>query len=211
MSEPEESIYRNANKVQVKNTGENDCPAYGILRIIDSDRAAGKTYLEVSRPDGTYRQTYLICGPQAIAAGKYGVAYFATQSPVWALWDSTTDTPAVGNVFGPKNDTFKLFSAGYGFRVVGTSETTPFRRVLVLQEPPACIYGKLNADLAFEATAAVQVQRFKSSTDHPDSGMTVTAEDGLLTTGLALPADSNVVLTLIGGKWIVTSSRECPA
>ena len=201
-------LYELATPVPIKNTGANDCPAFGILRITDSDRNEGKEYLEVDRPDSTYRHTYIIAGPQGVKAGKYGAGYFAFNSPVWALWDSGATTPAVGDVFGPMLNSFKLNSDGYGFRVVGQNEEEPFRRVLVLQQPPPVIYGTLDSTLDYQGSQTVSVKRFVSGSSQPDSSLNVTAHDGFLESGKSLGV-VDVELALNGGRWVVVQTRGC--
>ena len=210
------AMYHPAHRIQVKNTGEHDCPAYGILRIVDGDDNDRRSYIEVDRPDDTYRHTYLIAGPKPIKAGKNGVAYFATQSPVWALWNSSSATPAVGMVFGPRLDAFDLTAHAYGFQVVGDHDsaadsiTEPFRRVLVLQQPPAAIYGTLDADLVYQSTAAVSVRTFEDATTFTDTSMNVTAYDALLTTSKKIASGTYVKLERLAGKWAMTGARTCP-
>jgi hypothetical protein len=204
-------LYELATPVPIKNTGANDCPAFGVLRITDSDRNEGKEYLEVNRPDGTYRHTYIIAGPQGVKAGKYGVGYFAFNSPVWALWDEGATTPAVGDVFGPMLNSFRLNSDGYGFRIIGQSETSPFRRVLVLQQPPDGLHGTLDGTLSYQGSQTVSVRRFVSGSSQPDTSMNVTAHDGYLTSGQSLSNNQGVDLELRGGRWVVTQTRGCPS
>jgi hypothetical protein len=218
VSGPQDSqtIYHDAHKIQVKNVGETDCPAYGILRISGGDDNGRRSYIEVERPDDTYRHTYLVAGPKPIAAGKPGVAYFATHSPVWALWNSSSATPAVGMVFGPRVDAFDLTAHAYGFQVVGDHDsaadptTEPFRRVLVLQQPPAAIYGTLDADLVYQSTAAVSVRTFEDATTFTDTAMNVTAYDALLSTSKKISSGTYVKLERLAGKWAVTGARLCP-
>lgn len=206
-----DGLYSRASRLSIKNEGGSDCPGFGILRITGSTREKGKTYITVDRPDSTYRHTYIIAGPQGVKAGKYGVGYFAFNSPVWALWDSGATTPAVGDVFGPMLDSFKLNSDGYGFRVVGQNETSPFRRVLVLQQPPDGLHGTLDGTLSYQGSQTVSVRRFVSGSSQPDTSMNVTAYDGYLESGQSLSNSQGVDLELRGGRWVITQTRGCPS
>lgn len=212
--EDDPSIYHPSGRVQVHNVGSNDIPAYGIVYMTDagSDYIEGKTYLKVDRPDGTYRQTYLVCGPRAIKAGKKGTCYFGINHPVWALWDSGSSDPAIGDFFIPIPDSFKLTAKGYGFRVVGKSETTPARRVLVLQEPPQSIVVTLDGDLESDSTATASVRLFAGGGSYPDSSFNVTAYGDFVPSGKKLAASSSnpVKLSLLGGKWVADTSKVCP-
>mgnify|MGYP003648292517 CR=1 FL=1 len=199
--------------IPVLNEGANDCPAFGILRIsADSVFNDGKTQLKVSRPDTTYRGLYMIAGPQGIKAGKSGLAYFGLHRPIWALWDSGATTPAIGSVFGPMLDAFTLYSDSYGFTVVGKSETSPFRRVLVQQHRVTGIVvqiGSGGGGLAYQGSNTAKVLRFVSGSSQPDTTMTVTVYDGFLETGWKLVPDQVCDAELRGGRWVVTQSRGC--
>tara|TARA_R110000868_G_scaffold113676_1_gene304898 strand:- start:814 stop:1449 length:636 start_codon:yes stop_codon:yes gene_type:complete len=201
--------------IPVLNEGGTDCPAFGILRIsADSVFNDGKTQLKVSRPDTTYRGLYMIAGPQGIKAGKSGLAYFGLHKPIWALWDSGATTPAIGSVFGPMVDAFTLYSDSYGFTVVGKSETTPFRRVLVQQHRVTGIIveiGTGGGGLAYQGSNTAKVLRFVSGSSQPDTTMTVTVYDGFLDSGESLTSGTVCDAQLRGGRWVITQTRGCPA
>lgn len=204
-----------ATPIPVYNEGATDCPAFGILRIsADSEFNDGTSQLRVSRPDTTYRGLYMVAGRQGIKASKSGIAYFATEHPVWALWDSGATTPAIGSVFGPMLDAFTLNSDGYGFTVVGRSETTPFRRVLVQQHRVTGIIveiGTGGGGLAYQGSNTAKVLRFVSGSSQPDTTMTVTVYDCFMESGDTLAAGTVCDAELRGGRWVVTQTRGCPA
>lgn len=199
--------------IPVLNEGGTDCPAFGILRIsADSVFNAGISQLKVSRPDSTYRGLYMIAGRQGIKAGKSGIAYFALNSPAWALWDSGATTPAIGSVFGPMLDAFTLNSDGYGFTVVGKSETTPFSRVLVQQHRVTGLVvqiGSGGGGLVYQGSNVAKVLRFVSGSSQPDSLMTVTVHDCYLESGWKLVPDQVCDAVLRGGRWVIPQSRGC--
>lgn len=202
-------MYHVADQIAIKNDGANDCPAYGILRITGRDFSEGRTYLKCDRPDGTYRHTYIVNGPQELKAGKYGVGYFGFNSPVWAAFDAGT-TPSAGDVYGPVLDSFELTNNRYGFRALGSEESDPFDRIIVIQQPPACIMATLDASLSAGSNVAASVQSFTNGAT-ADTSMNVTAYGEFLATGESLDSSTLVELTLNGGQWIVTQSQGCPA
>lgn len=200
-------IYHPAGRIQVRNDSGQTIPAFGIMRITGSEVVERASRFIVSRPDGTYRQTYLVNGPRAIESGRNGTGYFATQSPVWALWDSGSDTPAVGDMLAPIKDSFKLTNYGYGFRVVGKNETSPFRIVMVLQEPPQGLYVQLNEDLAYQDSATAKVLLFEGMGTTTDSVMTVEVYDGLLESAQKVVSGAKMDVVLRGGKWLGTAAK----
>jgi hypothetical protein len=200
--------------ISVYNEGGTDVPGYGIVRISgNSVFASGKSQLRVSRPDTTYRGLYMIAGRQGIKASKSGIAYFALNSPAWALWDSGATTPAIGSVFGPMVDAFTLNSDGYGFTVVGKSETSPFRRVLVQQHRVTGLIveiGTGGGGLSYQGSNTAKVLRFVSGSSQPDSSMTVTVYDCFMSSGESLASGTVCDAELRGGRWVVTQTRGCP-
>lgn len=208
-----QSIYYK-DPIPVYNEGGTDCPAFGILRIsANSVFNDGKTQLYVSRPDTTYRGLYMVAGPQGIKSGKSGVAYFGLDKPIWALWDSGATTPAIGSVFGPMVDAFTLYSDSYGFTVVGRSETTPFRRVLVQQHRVTGLIveiGTGGGGLSYQGSNTAKVLRFVSGSSQPDSSMTVTVYDCFMESGQSLASGTVCDAELRGGRWVVTQTRGCP-
>lgn len=204
------AIIETTDFISVKNAGSNDCPGYGIMRVTGSTYENGKTYLTVDRPDSTYRHTYIIIDKKGVKQGKYGIGTFAFNTPAWALWDSGATTPSVGDVFGPMLDSFKLNSDGYGFRIVGANETSPFRRVLVIQQPPSCIYATLGGTLNYQDSVSATVKRFVSGSSQPSTSMTVTAYDGFLESGMSV-SSVDVELCFNGGRWVAAQTRGCSA
>lgn len=201
-----------ADPLSVFNEDETDCPGFGILRLSDdSTYVDGRTRLKVSRPNSTYRGLYMIAGEQGIKAGKTGIAYFALDKPIWALWDSGATTPTLFAGFGPMLDSYKLNSDGYGFTVIGKSETTPFRRVLVQQHRVTGIIVTLDSTLSYQGSVTASVRRFVSGSSQPDTSMDVTVHDCFLESGESVASGTACDAELRGGRWVITQTRGCPA
>lgn len=100
--------------LEVSNQAGETIPAGALLRITGQD-SSGR--LEVGKPDSTSQgcNDLLINGPAEIASGCYG---FATRDlPTMALYDTGDGTPAVGEIWGPSNGSFKLRKAWPGYRI----------------------------------------------------------------------------------------------
>lgn len=138
--------------IEVKNAGAEAIPPFGVVYPDDiPDGAAienGKSYLKVKKPDATYRREYLINGEISIEPGHFGKAYYAYQSPVWALVNTVDDT---AKSYGPKASSFELWPLLYGFRPYTTyaeafAEYETKSRILCIQSPPHLLNGKFDKD-----------------------------------------------------------------
>lgn len=202
-----------SSPVSVYNEGSDAIPAYGLMRIsADSDYFGGKTFLKVNKPDATYRWVYLVAGPNGVPAQARGVAYFGFDEPLWALWNSSATTPAIGAEFGPRATAFDMQSDFYGFVVVGKNETSPVRRVLVKQVVPAQVAVQLANSLSYQgSSASAKVLRFVSGSSQPDSGLTLpTLYDYLLESGQTVATNSYGIAGRFGGRAVLTGLRGCP-
>lgn len=201
--------------IPVYNEDSYDCPGFGLLRISShSAYVDGKTRFKVSRPNGTLYGSgmYLFAGPQGIAAGKSGVAYSAEVIPKWVLYDSAGNAPAIGAMFGPSANSFKVYSDSYGFRVVGASESSTFTRVLVKATQIGPVLCSLDGGtLAYQGSRSAKVRRFVSGSSQPDSGLTITVYDAFLDSTDDPVADGTYLeATEYGGRWVATQRRGCP-
>lgn len=197
--------------VSVYNEGSDDVPAYGIVRVSsDSQFVKGVSQLRVNKPDTTYRWLYMLAGANGIKAGTAGVAYYATEQPAWMLYDDTATSPTIGAEFGPMASSFKGMSDSYGFIVVGKSETSPVKRVLVRQCPPSEIIVSLDASLSYQGSVTASVLRFVSGSSQPDTSMNLTAYDCFLESG-SLNSGTVCNCGRRGGRGVITQARGCPA
>lgn len=103
-----------------KNSTNETVPAFGVVRVTgtttqqltngESDNI-GIPCAVCAKPDAS-DTVYMVNGPSAVAAGKFGDMY--QDGFAWALWGDSA--PAFGDEVGPDTD-WKLHSAKFGFVV----------------------------------------------------------------------------------------------
>ena len=94
------------------NAGSQAVPAWGVVRV-NSDVAvqAGDTHsaiLQCERPTTTFTRTYAVNSSEEVPAGGYGLCRLPPWNNVEVLYD-TDDEPELGQGWGPKPDSFRLF------------------------------------------------------------------------------------------------------
>jgi hypothetical protein len=124
--------------VRFKNTASETMPAWAIMRVTTGGTSS---YLAAAKPDATYRWLYLVNGPGIVAQNGFGAASFLSSDTFclnrgFALYD-TGATPAYGERWGPKSDSWKLWQHRPGFLILGSNVGTGEQsRTAVLQVPP---------------------------------------------------------------------------
>lgn len=131
-----------------KNDGGSTAPGNGILRITGFVPDAEYPYFTVDQPNTFGAQNlHAINDTMAVSAGKRGRCVLGAVIP--ALYDSADGTPAPGELWGPRNGTWKLKKDTGGFRVLGVVSTEK-ALALVAPEPmleclAACTSGYIQA------------------------------------------------------------------
>lgn len=141
--------------VTFKNASSETIPAFGVIRITDTAKQTNGVYVLKGEKSNTWGSQYrhFINGAEDVSAGDFGVCYVPT-SPVWVKY-STSATPAVGETWGPKNDTWDIYQHVGGFEIV--SSETESGRVLVVQKPMLWFLGKTDASHSKGATGTVSI------------------------------------------------------
>lgn len=193
--------------VEVKNVGASEIPRFGVcypkLNPDGASEFGKQSFLNVTKPDTTYRREYLINGPQPIPVGAKGFCYWAQTSPVWAAVGSVSTTAAS---YGPKNDSYLLWPLLYGFRPYSTyasvfpSETSQ-DRVLVTQNFPHIINGKYD-----EPNTRLDVWSRDLSVD---SGMYVSLDMSIFT-GDTYADNLECLAAWVGDGWMLAVPGDCP-
>ena len=104
------------------NDANETIPAYGVMRVTTPTTVDGEMVVNVAKPDATYRWRYLINTQEEVVYGGRG----------WGTWvldadkvlKDTATTPAVGEHWGPKDDSFLLWQHRPGFIVDGRYDAT---------------------------------------------------------------------------------------
>lgn len=100
----------------VNNTAGEDAPAYGVAKVVDATAPNDDGNYDIDKPDGE-DGTYWLLSPVGAKDGKPGAA--TNRYPSLAAYDEDDGTPAAGEEWGPKNDSWLLSIDGTGFRILG--------------------------------------------------------------------------------------------
>lgn len=104
-----------------RNDSGETIPGGAVLRptsVIDHDGAAIITVAKPNRSSGLH----YINGPfqvEAYVGGNEGYGNCSGDLPLFALYDGAVDTPALGEEWGPKLNSWKLDEYGLGFVIIG--------------------------------------------------------------------------------------------
>lgn len=104
------------------NAAGAEIPAYAVMRVTTPTTVSGEQFINVAKPDATYRWRYLINGPDVVASAARGWGTWLMHDDK-VLYD-TGATPAYGERWGPKNDSWLLWQHRPGFIVDGRKDST---------------------------------------------------------------------------------------
>lgn len=171
-----------------RNDSGETIPAYSVIKITNTVKQTNGVYLLKGEKSDTWGSQYrhYINGPVDIADGDMGVCYVPT-SPVWVTYD-TGNTPAVGEQWGPTDDSWDISQHVGGFEVV--SSEVDDGKVLVVQKPMLRFVGKTDASHAKSATGTISI--WSGATMGSESDTTVNK------TGVY-----NRFADLDSGKWVI--------
>lgn len=113
-----DTVASDPQRVAVTNAAGSACPAFGLARPTGGGDDATYT-IDQPNVDGGFAW---VNGPFQIAAGGGGAVH--ATGPFFALYDSGDGTPAVGELWGAGNGSWKLRKGKAGFRVVGDPDTS---------------------------------------------------------------------------------------
>jgi hypothetical protein len=149
---------------EFRNDNAGTVPAFGIMRttgIVVVE--AGRVVLTTDQPNA-YGDTgfCMINGPVDVDAGKYGTcARFGTLP---CLYDSA-QTPAFGEMWGPKNGSWKLTEGYGGWLARGAPTNTTKTLGLFAANPMRVIRGKLASDLNTLSSANLTIWAYIGGSD----------------------------------------------
>lgn len=158
-----------------KNTSGETAPLGAIIRLTGAAEIDNAVVLTGGKPNATPQAFYGV-SLEIVANGTIG------NGIVWNAcrchYDDG-DTPAFGEIWGPKPDEWHL-SKGYpGFLILGDPRgDEDSARVLAVQSPDATELFELTATLSPGGNAAAKILHF-SGGDWTDSGLTTTVYDSL--------------------------------
>lgn len=168
-----------------QNLTGNDIPGFAVMRvtgIVDPTTTDNEYVVTVDQPNGS-AALYCVNGPQIIKAQSgstpgWGICSF--DFPNFALYDSTSGTPAVNDAWGPKSGSWKLVKGQSGFNVFNQPTEG---RVLVMQQSVAADWLVVRFQLPSALTSSTasvdscQIVRVAAGA-FTDTTATVYNEDG---------------------------------
>lgn len=165
--------------ISVTNTSATTIPAYGVMLKtgITSNRTT------VKRPDTFGSQTNaLINGPNAIDSTEVANSSFhgdaqGGDGPFIAAYDSA-NTPAYGEIWGPRSGSYLLQKNTGGFLVLGIVDSTN-HYVLVERVPFLRFRGVADSSIAADATGTVSIYYRSGATAFTDTTVNATALNDL--------------------------------
>lgn len=187
----------------VKNVSGETIPPHSIMAVADVSRVNGVRYCHVEKPSTTVRWRHLLSGPVAIPTSATGIGYYGCVPGKY-----TTGTPAVGNQYGAKPNSWELFK-DYpgGFTVDGIEDST--NKILFGILPPFVpyFYGKAYGAIAKGATSA----SMKVHSGPPGTGSSEISS--MVLTGIYCPwdaiADTKLMAVALMNGYPTAVAKEC--
>lgn len=106
--------------VRFRNDAAEAVPAYGLMRVNTPAAIDNESLVTIGKPDATFRRIYLVNGPEAVPKGQRGWGCWAWDAE-WILYDDggTPASPTLGEEWGAKSDSWKLWPNRPGYYVTG--------------------------------------------------------------------------------------------
>ena len=144
--------------VRVHHVGTENCPPWGLMRIVGVDDTGSERVITVDKPNSTFERHYLVNGPKELPYGEYGTGYWAfdhrTRIKLYA--GDTVGTP--GQSFGAVPNQWYAQRGYYGFRSLGKRYTEEGKLSFVgMQLFHYTLKGKLDSAIAKAASGTVSV------------------------------------------------------
>jgi hypothetical protein len=215
--------YAAQNRVLIYNVGDSAIPPFALVKPTGSQWSNSVLALQVGQPDATFVQKYYVNGPTSIGTETgFGTAFSDVEWPVWAQYNTSSGTPAYGQVWGPKAGEWTLEPNRPGFVIVGQPQTVgSFNIVAVRPYEVTEVWVKTSAALTQGAAITNQpVYICKplgvSGGGETASGMTLPAVyDRLINastqTGWQIPSGAFLLCRWIDGYWYAVESDTCAA
>jgi hypothetical protein len=154
-----------------KNDTSEEIPAHGVIAISGRTLVNNRQVLLGAKPS-TYgsRHAHRLNGPIPVAAGAYGICRI--YGVCTAVYETTDGTPAIGDLWGPRDGGWKLRSATPGWRIIGGAENG---LIFVVHEPSQTLVGKTDAAINKAASGTVSIYWSVSGGAVTDTNVNVTA------------------------------------
>lgn len=115
------------------NTGST-VPGNSLLRVTGLTLSEGVPILAIAKASTTFGREWAVTANRDVPSGEFGVATLANL-PVRLAYDST-QSPAAGETYGPKPDSFVSWENYPGFICLGIVDSTNHIMLATREEPP---------------------------------------------------------------------------
>ena len=140
--------------IRVKNTGTEEVPAFGIMRVEGIERQSNNGVAYKVRsiqlpPETPGHAIILINSAKPLETGgdaRYGWARDAA-TPGWVAYDDADGTPSFGAMWGVEDEDFKLRADAPGFEIFGVPDLEK-KRVIARKLEKQSVYLQLTASLS---------------------------------------------------------------
>lgn len=147
-------------RISFRNDAGESVPRWGVMRVTGG---SAEEYITTSKPNSSFQRLYTVNLDADIAPGKFGLCTFLTAETLhfadnYVLYN-TANTPAVGESWGPAQDSWSIGKNGHGFVIIGghTGSISTTARVAAVQIVPGMVLGKADASIANGASGDVTV------------------------------------------------------
>ena len=188
-----------------KNTGSEDCPSFGAIKITDQALEEGKLVFRGTKFDTTFSPHFMLAGEGGIKAGKWGLV---THDVAVALCMSGS-VPANGEEWGIQPSAWTLRKHFNGAVVLGGMQGTGTgQRAVVRTYRPTVLFGVLTGSLAYNGNAGFEIQYNNVGTWTDQGWADVTVYDAFLrATDTALASATFCRAEWYSNRWWVTQAR----
>lgn len=173
--------------IPFKNDSGEEIPPYGVFKVSGIEMVNSRALIVADKPD-TYGSQYLhfINGITAVADGKCG----SCCNTFPCLAKHGTGTPAIGELWGPRDDSWVLEEQTGGFIVVGQHSSG----IAIVQRMPMLAFtGRFNATVSQGSSGTVSVY-WQGSDTGEDISTVYAVSDGFGTS-------DNVNVSWMNQRW----------
>lgn len=136
-------------------SGSETVPAYGVMRVTGSTTISGVEHVTVAKPNTDFKRKYLVNGPTAVPYNETGKGTWLEEAD-WVLYDDS-NTPTLGESWGPSDGSWKLKKWRYGFTIVGNPSGGTTDIVRAWQEEINEFIGKTDSTHNKNSTGTVSI------------------------------------------------------
>jgi hypothetical protein len=190
--------------VQFRNDSGETVPRCGVMRVTGNEVIGNRPMFKTVKPDATFSRLYLVNGEREVSSGATGYGNWLHEAD-YASYNSSSGTPAYGEVWGPKSGQWTLEKYRSGFTIQGhTTTIDTVDVVLAVQAHVDLLIGKADAAIANGASGTCSVWMGAAGSE-ADTTWNVTA----FNRSADIAEGEWASITCVHGQWYL-APLECP-